>query len=99
MSAKDGAQLPVGSILARHADCDNYQDARAFLTGGGQRGKQVGYLNNGVYRINTLLFEVFGADITYIEDGKIGVITALDGTPLDSGTIAGKEIGCIAQTS
>lgn len=92
LTAKDGNQLPTGSILARHADCDNYQDARSFLTKGGQRGKQVGYLNNGVYRINTLLFEVFGADITYIEDGKIGVITALDGTPLDAGNIAGKEV-------
>lgn len=92
VTAKDGNQLPTGSILARHADSDNYQDARKFLDNGGQRGKQVGYLNNGVYRINTLLFEVFGADITYIEDGKIGIITALDGTPLDSGNIAGKEI-------
>jgi uncharacterized membrane protein YqiK len=92
ITAKDGTQLPTGNILARHVDCDNYQDARSFLSKGGQRGKQVGYLNNGVYRINTLLFEIFGADITYIEDGKIGVITALDGTPLDSGNIAGKEI-------
>lgn len=91
VTAKDGNQLPTGAILARHADCDNYQDARTFLTKGGQRGKQVGYLNNGVYRINTLLFEVFSADITYIEDGKIGIITALDGIPLDAGNIAGKE--------
>jgi uncharacterized membrane protein YqiK len=92
ITSKDGKQLPTGSILARHADCDNYQDARKFLDNGGQRGKQVGYLNNGVYRINTLLFEIFGADITFIEDGKIGIITALDGTPLDAGNIAGKEI-------
>lgn len=92
VSAKDGAQLPVGSILARHADCDNYQDARAFLTGGGQRGKQVGYLNNGVYRINTHLFELYTSDITNIEDGMVGVVTALDGTPLDQGNIAGKLI-------
>lgn len=92
VSAKDGAQLPVGSILARHADCDNYQDARAFLTGGGQRGKQVGYLNNGVYRINTHLFELYASDITNIEDGMVGVVTALDGTPLDQGNIAGKLI-------
>jgi uncharacterized membrane protein YqiK len=92
VTAKDGAQLPVGSILARHADCDNYQDARAFLTKGGQRGKQVGYLNNGVYRINPYLFELFAADITNIEDGMVGVITALDGTPLDQNSIAGKVV-------
>ena len=90
VSAKDGKQLPTGAILARHVESDNYQDAAAFLKNGGQRGKQVGYLNNGVFRINTYLFEIAVADITNIEDGQIGIITALDGTPLDSGNIAGK---------
>jgi len=92
VSAKDGSQLPTGAILARHVESDNYQDAGAFLTNGGQRGKQVGYLNNGTYRINTKLFEVYGADIINIEDGMIGIITALDGTPLDTGNIAGKIV-------
>lgn len=92
LTAKDGKQLPTGSILARHIECDNFQDTRSFLTNGGQRGKQVNYLNNGVYRINPFLFEMFIADITYIEDGMVGVITALDGTPLDQGSIAGSTI-------
>ena len=92
LTSKDGAQLPMGSILARHVESDNFQDARAFLTNGGQRGKQVGYLNNGVYRINTHLFEIFAADITNIEDGMVGVVTALDGTPLDQNSIAGKVV-------
>lgn len=92
LSAKDGAQLPTGAILARHIDCDNFQDTKAFLTNGGQRGKQVGYLNNGVYRINPFLFDIATADITNIEDGQVGIITALDGTPLDSGNIAGTTI-------
>ncbi len=92
VTARDGNQLPVGSILARHADCDNYQDARAFLTKGGQRGKQVGYLNNGVYRINTHLFELYEADIKNIKDGNVGVVTALDGVPLDQSAIAGNVI-------
>jgi uncharacterized membrane protein YqiK len=92
ISAKDGVQLPKGAILARHVDCDDYQDARAFLTKGGQRGKQVGYLNNGVYRVNTHLFEVFLTDITAIEDGMVGVVTALDGVPLELGSIAGSLV-------
>ena len=92
LSAKDGAQLPTGSILARNIECDNYQDTRAFLLNGGQRGKQVGYLNNGVYRINPYLFEIFLADITSIEDGMVGVVTALDGTPLELASIAGSVI-------
>jgi uncharacterized membrane protein YqiK len=92
LSAKDGAQLPTGAILARHIECDNFQDTRAFLLNGGQRGKQVGYLNNGVYRINPFLFDVATADITNIEDGQVGIITALDGTPLDAGNIAGTVV-------
>jgi len=92
LSAKDGDSLPKGAILARHVDCDDYQDATAFLSNSGQRGKQVGYLNNGVYRINTFLFDVTVADLTYIEDGQIGVITALDGRQLEIGTIAGNVI-------
>ena len=90
LSAKDGKQLPTGAILARHVESDNFQDTRAFLVNGGQRGKQVGYLNNGVYRINPFLFEIAISDITYIEDGNVGVITALDGVPLDQSAIAGK---------
>jgi uncharacterized membrane protein YqiK len=92
LSAKDGNQLPTGSILARHIECDNFQDTRAFLMNGGQRGKQVGYLNNGVYRINPYLFDLAVSDITYIEDGNVGVITALDGVPLDQGNIAGHVV-------
>ena len=92
LSSKDGKQLPTGSILARHVESDDYQDARAFLINGGQRGKQVNYLNNGVYRINTYLFELAITDITYIEDGQVGVITALDGIPLDQSAIAGNII-------
>lgn len=93
VSAKDGSQLPTGAILARNIASDNFQDAAAFLKNGGQRGKQVGFINNGSYRINTLLFEVAVADITNIEDGQIGIITALDGVPLDQNSIAGIEIG------
>ena len=92
LTARDGASLPVGSILARHVECDNFQNARLFLTNGGQRGKQVSYLNSATYRINPQLFEVFFAEITNIEDGQVGIITALDGIPLGQGNIAGKVI-------
>lgn len=92
VSAKDGMQLPTGAILARSVDCDDFQDAKAFLLNGGQKGKQVNYLNNGVYRINTHLFNIDFADITKIEDGQLGIITALDGIPLTQGDIAGRHI-------
>jgi uncharacterized membrane protein YqiK len=92
VNAKDGLELPTGRILATKVECDNFQDARAFMTNKGQRGKQTYYLNTGVYRINTLLFDVNITDVTQIEDGKVGVITALDGRPLDPGSIAGRDI-------
>ena len=90
--AKDGNELPAGSILANAVSCDNFQDARKFLTSGGKKGKQVSYINTGVYRINTLLFDVIPAEIQTIEDGQVGVITTLDGVPLQQGQIAGKDV-------
>lgn len=92
VTATDGKQLPLGAILARNVESDNFQNAKLFLDNGGFRGKQVGYLNNGTYRINPYLFNVSIADITNIEDGKIGVVTALDGVPLTVGNIAGHTI-------
>lgn len=92
VTANDGRQLPLGAILARNVESDNFQNAKMFLENGGFRGKQVGYLNNGVYRINPYLFNVSLTDITNIEEGKVGIITALDGIPLEVGTIAGKVI-------
>jgi uncharacterized membrane protein YqiK len=92
VTAKDGSQLPTGQILARSVLCDNYQDARAFLKNGGQKGKQTNYLNTGIYRINTLLFSVEPVDITVIGEGQVGIITAQDGLPLNEGQIAGTQV-------
>lgn len=92
VTANDGKQLPTGAILARNVESDNFQNAKLFLDNGGFRGKQVGYLNNGTYRINPYLFNVSICDITNVEEGKVGIITALDGIPLEVGSIAGKVI-------
>lgn len=92
INAKDGESLPTGRILAREVVCDNFQDAKAFLTNKGQKGKQTRYLSPGTYRINTLLFEVLSTDLVVIEDGQIGIITAQDGEPLPQNEIAGKPV-------
>lgn len=92
VASKDGKVLPTGRILARKVECDNYQDAEAFLNNGGQRGRQSAYLTTGVYKINTHLFDVSIVEQTSIHEGMVGVIQTLDGTPLESGQIAGKEI-------
>lgn len=98
VDASDGNLLPTGQILARGIDCNNYQDARAFMANGGQRGKQVRYLNSGSYRINTLLFKITLTSITEIPEGQVGIITAKDGQPLASNQIAGSPVDASEKT-
>jgi uncharacterized membrane protein YqiK len=90
--AKDGIELPSGRILARRVDCDSFQDAEGFLKNGGQKGRQAAYITAGSYRINTFLFEILVSDMTKIEENKVGIVTTLDGTAVDSGSIAGKIV-------
>ena len=56
--ARDGAPLTPIQTLGRIVTCNNFQDARAFLAAGGQRGRQRWILREGVYAINTALFVV-----------------------------------------
>jgi uncharacterized membrane protein YqiK len=56
--AADGVAIPSERILGKVVDCDNFQDARRFLTAGGEKGRQLGILTAGTYRINTALFDV-----------------------------------------
>src|SRR6185436_4905588 len=90
--AKDGAELETGRILGRKVDCDSYQNAEAFLHNGGRKGRQTAIIAPGSYRINTYLFELELTDLTQIPDKAVGVVTTLQGKPLDEGQIAGKII-------
>ena len=90
--AIDGKAIPSNRLLGRIVDCNNFQDAEAFLKNNGQKGKQLGILTSGSYRINTKLFEVSVTDVIKIETNNIGIITTLDGAPLEPGEIAGNII-------
>lgn len=90
--SNDGSELPTGNILARKVDCDNFQDAEAFLNNGGQKGKQTHMLTQGTYRINTYAFSVSIAETTNIRENMLGIITTLDGAPIQPGQIAGKSV-------
>lgn len=92
INSKDGQIIKTGRILSRRVECNNYQDAEAFLNNGGQKGRQSAFIPNGVYKINTLLFEVSIVPQVQIQDNMVGIITTLDGEPLESGTIAGKLV-------
>ncbi len=92
ISSKDGKIPETGHILGKKVECDNFQDAVGFLTNGGQKGRQASFIPNGVYKINTHLFEVSTVKQVSIQESMVGIVTTLDGEPLDSGNIAGKSV-------
>ncbi|MBO3460383.1 flotillin family protein [Aetokthonos hydrillicola Thurmond2011] len=103
--AADGASNPPERILGKIVNCDNFQDARKFLTQGGEKGRQMGFLTAGTYRINTALFKVIMAGnasahgmtaeqlrVYTVASDKVGIVTTLDGMPIPGGEIAGPII-------
>ncbi|HEV8273290.1 MAG TPA: flotillin family protein, partial [Chitinophagaceae bacterium] len=90
--AKDGAELETGAILARKVECDTFQSAESFLKAGGRKGRQTDIIAPGSYRINTLLFDIEITDLISIPDNAVGVVTTMEGKPLEEGKIAGRII-------
>lgn len=90
--AKDGKELETGYILARKVDCDSFQSAESFIRNGGRKGRQSAIMTAGSYRINTFLFDVIISEMTSISENMVGIITTLDGLPIDEGQIAGKIV-------
>ncbi len=104
--AADGRPIPSERILGQMVSgCDNFQNAVAFLKNGGEKGRQLGYLTAGTYRINTALFTVIttstaaqhGMDpaqllVQRVYPDRVGIVTTLDGRPIEPGEIAGQVI-------
>lgn len=103
--ANDGAPIPPERILGKIIVCDDFQDARKFLTRSGEKGRQLGILTAGTYRINTALFTVITAansakhgmrpeqlKVHSIDPDMVGIVTTLDGLPIVEGEIAGRVI-------
>lgn len=103
--AADGSAIPNERILGKIVDCDNFQDARKFFVSGGEKGRQLGILTAGTYRINLALFTVIASatagehgmashqlNLHRVEADMVGVVTALDGQPIEAGEIAGPTI-------
>jgi uncharacterized membrane protein YqiK len=103
--AADGTPTPPERILGKVVKCDNFQDARAFLLNGGEKGRQLGILTAGAYRINTALFTVITAAnaeqhgmnpknlrVYHVQPDMVGIVTTLDGRPIEEGEIAGLYI-------
>jgi uncharacterized membrane protein YqiK len=103
--AADGAPTPPERILGKVVACDNYQDARAFLLNGGEKGRQLGIMTAGTYRINTALFTIITAAnaeqngmnpknlrVYHVQPDMVGIVTTLDGRSIEEGEIAGLYI-------
>src|SRR6266446_6324208 len=103
--AADGMSMPPERILGKVVDSDNFQDARKFLLNGGEKGRQVGILTAGTYRINTALFAIITSvdagehgmypellQLHRVEPDQVGIVTTLDGRPIEAGEIAGPSI-------
>jgi uncharacterized membrane protein YqiK len=97
VTVADGAALDAGRLHGKAIEGHrNYQDAEQFIANGGQKGPQVEILTPGTYRILTQstpldggnetkpgLFFVRLYDATVIAENQIGMVEALDGSPLD----------------
>ena len=103
--ARAGRPIPSERILGRVVPCNQFQDARAFLKGGGEKGRQLGFLTAGSYRINTALFEIIRSGqaqkhgmldeflrVYRVLPDQVGIVTTLDGKPIDEGEIAGHMV-------
>jgi len=103
--AADGQSIPAERVLARAVECDNYQDAEAFLGGGGERGRQIAFLTAGTYRINPAIFEVVMPEtaaryamapadlhVYQLPTDRVGIVTMLDGRPIPAGDLAGPVV-------
>ena len=91
--ASAGAPIPAERILGAVVACNSFQDARQFLLGGGEKGRQLGVLTSGTYRINPALFQVItGHPITRVQSDQVGIVTTLDGRAIDAGEIAGPVV-------
>src|SRR5215218_5879290 len=95
VEAVDGEPMPPGRNFApdraQNAH-NNFQDPIAFIKQGGVKGIQLRTLPPGLWPIHPYLFRVSVAKATLVPQGKVGVVTAADGAPLDPGRLLGKAI-------
>jgi uncharacterized membrane protein YqiK len=95
IEAVDGEPMLPGRIFApdraQNAH-NNFQDPIAFIKQGGVKGIQLRTLPPGLWPIHPYLFRVSVTKVTVIPPGKVGVVTAADGAPLDAGRLHGKAI-------
>src|SRR5215216_5908376 len=97
ITGAEGAPLDAGRLLGKAISSHrNFQDAERFIASGGQKGPQVDILTPGTYRILTDSLSIEGGsdkklglffvrlyDATVVSENSVGLVEALDGSPLD----------------
>jgi uncharacterized membrane protein YqiK len=95
VEAVDGEPMAPGRVFApdraQNAH-NNFQDPIAFIKQGGVKGIQLRTLPPGLWPIHPYLFRVSVGKTTVIPQGKVGIVTAADGAPLDAGRLLAKAI-------
>ncbi|MGY3489380.1 putative membrane protein YqiK [Bradyrhizobium sp. USDA 4011] len=80
--ARDGAALAPSQVLGANdtEDKSDFQDARRFLLGGGQKGPQRKVLREGTYAINTTQFAIITDERVYghaLSERERGVLESM----------------------
>ena len=86
--ARDGAPLGASQVLAANdaEEKSDFQDARKFLLGGGQKGPQRKVLREGTYAINTTQFAIVTDERVYghaLSEQEQGVLNGMKQTIAD----------------
>lgn len=63
--ARSGQALKADQTLGREIECCNFQDTRAFIQNGGQKGPQRSILREGTYAFNLAQFIILTEEETY----------------------------------
>lgn len=105
--AKDGQVVQNISKLGKAVECDNFQDAKAFLENGGEIGEQLNILTQGEYFINPQLFQVvikkYAEKFNYspnwfneieIKHDEVALVIAKKGKKIDANIGLGKVVEC-----
>ena len=98
VTVHDGAPLETGEIIAPEVrgdekDHNYFQDAEAFLSLGGRRGKQLQVLTDGTFFINRWFATVEVRPKTLIPIGYVGVVVSYYGRKGEDVTGAGFRYG------
>jgi len=93
VTSMDGGRIPAGRLLGQSIkEHSSFESGQAFLENGGQKGPQIDILQPGTYRVNLNLFRTEIHEATVIPASKIGLVTALDGSPLPENEYIAKSV-------